>query len=453
MRRNGEFAAAAAALRDRPGTRCCARTGSHTVLDNPAVGGNLQDHLAVVYSFKATRPTLNDELHSRLGRTMAGVRYLLTRRGPVSLSVNQFGGFVRANPQASRPDVQLYFNPVTYRRAMRRAHASSWMRFPGSICAFSRPARPASGRIDLASGDFRTRPAIAPDYLSTDKDVADVVARRAADAGHRPHARHPAASSASRSRPISCGMSDADLVADFRARAATVYHPVGTCRMGPGAQRLRGRSLPARARHGALARRRCLGLPDGHLGQHQRAHAHGRAKGGRSHRGRMSQPTRKDGSDMKLDSVKVFVVGNPPPGYGGRYFVFLKLKTACGIEGVGEVYAATFGPKIIASMIEDVFARRFAGTRSVSHRGRVARELRLGLHPAAGSVAHERSERIGNGLLGHHRQGGGSAGLSAARGPRARAVAHLHATSIRPTERARTSITTPSARRRAPPST
>jgi len=64
---------------------------------------------------------------------------------------------------------------------------------------------------------------------------------------------------------------------------------------------------------------------------------------------------------MKLDSVQVFVVANPPPGYGGRYFVFLKLKTTCGVEGVGEVYAATFGPHVIASMIEDVFARRFAG--------------------------------------------------------------------------------------------
>jgi 2-dehydro-3-deoxyphosphogalactonate aldolase len=64
---------------------------------------------------------------------------------------------------------------------------------------------------------------------------------------------------------------------------------------------------------------------------------------------------------MKLDSVKVFVVGNPPPGFGGRYFVFLKLKTACGIEGLGEAYAATFGPQVIAAMIEDVFARRFAG--------------------------------------------------------------------------------------------
>jgi galactonate dehydratase len=64
---------------------------------------------------------------------------------------------------------------------------------------------------------------------------------------------------------------------------------------------------------------------------------------------------------MKLDSATVFVVGNPPPGFGGRYFVFLKLRTACGIEGIGEVYAATFGPAVIAAMIEDVFARRFAG--------------------------------------------------------------------------------------------
>src|SRR5271168_3807055 len=67
------------------------------------------------------------------------------------------------------------------------------------------------------------------------------------------------------------------------------------------------------------------------------------------------------GRKMKLDSVKVFLVGNPPPGFGGRYYVFLKLKTACGIEGVGEVYAATFGPKVIASMIEDLFARRLLG--------------------------------------------------------------------------------------------
>src|SRR5260370_12811079 len=64
---------------------------------------------------------------------------------------------------------------------------------------------------------------------------------------------------------------------------------------------------------------------------------------------------------MKLARVKVFIVSKPPPSFGGRYFVFLKLKTACGIEGVGEVYAATFGPKVIGKMIEDLFARRFVG--------------------------------------------------------------------------------------------
>jgi 2-dehydro-3-deoxyphosphogalactonate aldolase len=64
---------------------------------------------------------------------------------------------------------------------------------------------------------------------------------------------------------------------------------------------------------------------------------------------------------MKIAELKTFVVGNPPPAFGGRYFLFLKLKTACGIEGVGEVYAASFAPKAIIAMIEDVFERHVEG--------------------------------------------------------------------------------------------
>ncbi len=209
--------------------------GIETVLDNPAVGGNLQDHLAVVYSFKATRPTLNDELHSLIGRLRAGVRYLSTRGGPLSLSVNHCGGFVRANPQASRPDVQLYFNPVTYQSGDATRTRIELDPFSGFYLCFQ-PTRPTStGRIDLASGDFRAPPAIAPDYLSTDKDVADVVhGGRLMQAIARTRAirsliREPLA-------PDLLRMSEADLIADFRARAATVYHPVGTCRMGPSPQ-------------------------------------------------------------------------------------------------------------------------------------------------------------------------------------------------------------------------
>ena len=62
---------------------------------------------------------------------------------------------------------------------------------------------------------------------------------------------------------------------------------------------------------------------------------------------------------MKLQSIETFVVGNPPPRRGGAYFIFVKLTTACGITGVGEIYNATFGPHLVAQMAEDVFARIF----------------------------------------------------------------------------------------------
>ncbi len=64
---------------------------------------------------------------------------------------------------------------------------------------------------------------------------------------------------------------------------------------------------------------------------------------------------------MKITGLDTFVVGNPPPHFGGRYFIFLKLVTDDGIEGIGEVYAATFGPHVVQQMIEDTFDRRVIG--------------------------------------------------------------------------------------------
>lgn len=64
---------------------------------------------------------------------------------------------------------------------------------------------------------------------------------------------------------------------------------------------------------------------------------------------------------MKITDIKTWVVANPPPHFGGRYFILVKLTASNGIEGVGEVYAATFGPHVIARMVEDVFARFVAG--------------------------------------------------------------------------------------------
>ena len=64
---------------------------------------------------------------------------------------------------------------------------------------------------------------------------------------------------------------------------------------------------------------------------------------------------------MKLTDCEVFVVGNPPPRRGGRYFIFVKLTTDDGIDGIGEVYATSFGPQTVAAMVSDVFARHFEG--------------------------------------------------------------------------------------------
>lgn len=65
---------------------------------------------------------------------------------------------------------------------------------------------------------------------------------------------------------------------------------------------------------------------------------------------------------MRLDKIETFVVANPPPRHGGRYFIFLRLTTACGVTGVGEIYNATFSPHLCAAMAEDAFERHFAGS-------------------------------------------------------------------------------------------
>ena len=64
---------------------------------------------------------------------------------------------------------------------------------------------------------------------------------------------------------------------------------------------------------------------------------------------------------MRLESLETFIVGTPPPGFGGRYFIFVRLTTACGITGVGEIYAASFAPQVVRRMAEDMFQRYLEG--------------------------------------------------------------------------------------------
>jgi len=206
--------------------------GLDVIHDNENVGGNLQDHTAINYYYKATEPTLNDELRPWWGQLWAGMKYVFTRGGPLSLSVNQCGGFVRSRRDVERPDMQLYFTPISYTTAPSGTRPLVTMDpFPGFQICFQ-PARPTSrGRVDIQSHDVDVVPKIDTNYLSTDKDLEDVVAGgRLIQSFVRTEALKKLIA-----EPNGCdlaALSDDQIVEDYRKRSGTVFHPVSTCMMG-----------------------------------------------------------------------------------------------------------------------------------------------------------------------------------------------------------------------------
>jgi choline dehydrogenase len=207
--------------------------GIAQVLDQPAVGGQLQDHIAVSYFYKATEPTLNDQLYPLSGKLAAGLRYVLTRKGPLSVSVNQCGGFVRSRADSSHPDIQLYFNPITYSTAPAgKRPLMNPDPFSGFILSFQ-PCKPLSrGRVDICSADPKVAPSIRPNYLSDEQDIADVIAGgRFIQQMARTQAMRRLIAEAI--APCLDSMTDEQIVEDFRERCGSVFHPVGTCGMGP----------------------------------------------------------------------------------------------------------------------------------------------------------------------------------------------------------------------------
>jgi len=209
------------------------RHGVGVLHDLPQVGRGLQDHLAISHAFAAGEATLNNVLGRWVGRGLAGALYLLSRGGPLSLPVNQISGFVRSGPDAEAPDLQIYCNPISWRLdAAGRATVDAR---PGFLLS-AQPCRPTSrGEIVLASPDPADAPAIRPNSLSTRHDEGMAVrAGRALQA----LSRTPALRAVTRrTEPHALDrMDDAALLEDFRARAATVYHPSCTCRMGTDAR-------------------------------------------------------------------------------------------------------------------------------------------------------------------------------------------------------------------------
>ncbi len=139
--------------------------------DLPAVGRHMSDHLGADLVCRTNVPTLNQELGSWYGKLQAGLKFLFARKGPLTLSLNQAGGFIKTRPDLGVPDLQLYFSPISYTRAPPGTRPLiSPDNFPGFLIGYN-PCKPTSvGYVKVCSSDPIAAPLIQPNYLSTDYD-------------------------------------------------------------------------------------------------------------------------------------------------------------------------------------------------------------------------------------------------------------------------------------------
>jgi choline dehydrogenase-like flavoprotein len=227
--------------------------GIPVVLDRPGVGENLQDHLQLRAIYKVSgAKTLNDTAHTLAGRVGMGLQYAFLRRGPLTMAPSQLGLFTRSDPRRERANIQFHVQPLSLDRFGEPLH-----RFPAFTASVANVQPTSRGHLRLRSADPADPPAIKPNYLSTEEDrrvavdsirtVRRIVAQPAL-APFRPQEHLPGAA---------VGDDDATLVKAAGDIGTTIFHPVGTAKMG--------RPRPP-------AGDRCFGHAGHHLGQHQRPH-------------------------------------------------------------------------------------------------------------------------------------------------------------------------------------
>ena len=195
--------------------------------DLPGVGENLQDHLQLRPIFRvAGIRTMNTDYISLLRRARFGVEYALLRRGPLTMAPSQLGAFTRSSPEQATPNLQFHFQPLSLDRFGEPLHR--FAAFTASVCNL----RPTSrGSIHLRSPDAAAPPSIRPNYLTTPEDrriaaeairLTRRIARARALAGYAPVEWKPGAEL----------VSESELVAAAGQIGTTIFHPVGTARMG-----------------------------------------------------------------------------------------------------------------------------------------------------------------------------------------------------------------------------
>ena len=193
----------------------------------PGVGENLQDHLQIrsEYGVRGAR-TLNTAVHSLLGKARIGLQYLLTQSGPMSMAPSQLGAFTRSSPELRWPNLEYHVQPLSLDAFGQPLHR--YPAFTASVCNLNPQSR---GSVRIRSPQVDDAPMIEPRYLSTEDD------RRIAAASLRLTRRIVAQPALSRFAPVEIKPgaqfdSDDDLAKLAGDIGTTIFHPVGTCRMG-----------------------------------------------------------------------------------------------------------------------------------------------------------------------------------------------------------------------------
>ena len=202
------------------------KLGVNVIHNNPAVGKNLQDHLQVRMVFKTNTRTLNDELNTWWKKALIGLQYALFRTGPLTLSASQVYIFTNTSLDGSRPNIQFHMQPLSADKPGDGVHPFS--AFTMSICNLRPQSR---GEVTINSKNPEDLPKIIPNYLSTESDQKIAidsikVARKIANAS--PLKQHILDEFV----PGGSLVSDEDLLEAAKNNSQSIYHPVGTCKMG-----------------------------------------------------------------------------------------------------------------------------------------------------------------------------------------------------------------------------
>jgi choline dehydrogenase len=195
--------------------------------DLPGVGENLQDHLQIRAVFKVQNTTtLNTQANSLLGKAKIGLEYAFKRTGPMSMAPSQLGAFTRSDPAQPYPNLEYHVQPLSLEAFGQPLH--SFNAITASECNLNPTSR---GTVHIRSAQFEDAPAIAPNYLSTVEDrqvaadslrVTRRIAAQPALAAFRPQEWKPGVQF----------QTDDELAKLAGDIATTIFHPVGTTRMG-----------------------------------------------------------------------------------------------------------------------------------------------------------------------------------------------------------------------------